>query len=297
MLNVRKLTTTIILLLILVLTIVFSVRQTETQTEYSIEVRGYTWDHSTISVSIFPMENESWWEPSYINATLHGIAQWNGAIQEFASNHTEFSYLSRIRFVPTITREPTSGFNIYVGWIAECGNESTIGQSQSAIKSSCIMINNTVCLTAKAPSGHVMTEVDMQNIVVHELGHTLGLYHTNISDDVMYSVVDYRETVKPLSSLDLYALSTIFKWMTNSAEFTSSNQCSQDSLVTLPLSIVYYHFTITDENLPVSPPQNLIESVLELFLSPEILVAILIIVILLATAALILTRRKKPQFL
>ena len=91
------------------------------------------------------------------------------------------------------------------------------------------MLNNTVCLAAKAPSGHVMTEVDMQNIVVHELGHTFGLYHCSYSGDVMYSIVDYTATVKQLSSLDLYALSHNFEWMTNSSQFTSSSTCPQES--------------------------------------------------------------------
>lgn len=110
--NVRKLVLTSILLLILCSTLVFFVVR---QTEYSIEITGHTWNHSTISVSIFPRENESWWEPSYLNATLRGIAQWNDAIQEFASNHTEFSYLSRISLVPTISHENVSGFDIYIG--------------------------------------------------------------------------------------------------------------------------------------------------------------------------------------
>ncbi len=293
MLNVRKLSPTFILLLILCSTLVLvAVRQTEAQAEHVIEVRGYTWDHSTISVSIFPRANESWWEPSYLNATLRGIAQWNDVIQEFASNYTEFSYLSRIRFVPTITYENVSGFNIYVGWIAECKSESTIGQSRATVKSPCIMVNNTVCLAAKAPSGHVMTEVDMQNILVHELGHTLGLYHCTYSEDVMYSTVHYRETVKPLSSLDLYAISKSFGWLTNSTQFTSSDACPEESNVTLPSSISYYHFPIAAENLPVYS-QNLVEYPLELFLRPEILTVILVAVILLAVVAITLKRRKK----
>lgn len=275
---------------------VLAVRQIEAQTEYSIDIRGYTWNHSTISVSIFPRENESWWEPSYLNATLRGIAQWNNAIQEFASNHTEFSYLSRTSLVPTITHENVSGFDIYIGWIAECKEcEAAIGQTQKIVNPSCVLIKSTVRLSAKAPSGHVMTEVDMQNIVVHELGHTFGLYHCTYSGDVMYSTVHYRETVKPLSSLDLYVLSQIFEWMSNSTQFTSSNTCPQESSVTLPSNIFYYHFPIAAENLPLPTPQNLAEYIIGLFLRPEILTAILIAVTLLAVAAIILKRRKKPR--
>lgn len=294
--NLRKLALTSILLLLLSLTLVIhDFSETEAQEEYSIDLTGYTWDHSTISASVFPQENESWWEPSYLNATLHAIAQWNDAIHEFASNYTSFSYLSRISLVPTITHEVASGFDIYIGWIGECENETRIGQSQAMVKSPCVMTKNTVCFAAKAPSGHVMTEVDMQNIAVHELGHTFGLSHCNYSGDVMYYTVSYRETVKALSSLDLYALSTIFEWISNSTQFSSSNVCPQESSVTLPSSISYYHFPIAAENLPLSPPQNLTDYIIGLLLRPEIQTTILVAVTLLAVVVIIRKRRKKPQ--
>ncbi len=294
MLNVRKLALIYILLILSLTFMVLASSQTAAQTEHSIEVRGYTWNHSTISVSIFPQENESWWKPSYLNATLHAIAQWNDAIQEFASNYTDFSYLSRVSLVPTITHEPSSGFDIYIGWIPECESETTIGQSQARVKSPCIIVNNTVCLAAKAPSGHVMTEVDMQNIVVHELGHTFGLSHCTYSGDVMYSTVYYRATVKPLSSLDLYVLSQNFEWISNSTQFSSSNMCPQESSLTLPSSISYYHLPIAAENLPTSFPQNLVEYTVGLFLRPEILTTMLIAATTLAVAVIIIKRRKKP---
>ena len=186
MLNVRKLALTFILMLILCSTLLLTASYpTQAKTEYSIEVNGYTWDHPTISVSIFPRENESWWEPSYLNATLHAIEQWNDAIQEFAYNYPNFSYISKVHLVPTVSHKVVSGFNIYVIWKAECQSEAMIGHSQAKIQSPCIIINNTVNIGAKAPSGHVMTEVDMQNIVVHEIGHTFGLSHSNYSGDVM----------------------------------------------------------------------------------------------------------------
>ncbi|MCW4017057.1 MAG: matrixin family metalloprotease, partial [Candidatus Bathyarchaeota archaeon] len=293
--NVRKLALTSILMILLGSTLVpLYACQTKAQADHYIEVMGYTRDHSTISISIFPMENESWWEPSYLDAALNGISQWNDAIQEFASNYTEFSYLSELSLVPTVTEEQTSGFDIYIGWIAECGNESTIGQTRSSIKYSCIIVNSTVCLAAKAPSGHVMNEVDMQNIVVHELGHNLGLSHCSYSGDAMHVIVEYTKTVKALSSLNMYAIAQNFEWLSNSTVF-NLDRCPQASLITLPLNITYFYLPVAAQNLPEYSTQNLAEYTVELFLRPEILTAIFVAVTLIIAATVIIKRQKKPQ--
>ena len=291
----KKLALAFILLLNICSILFFASFQIKAQIEYSIEVRSYTWDKTTISVSILPQENKSWWKPFYRDAVLHGITQWNDAINEFASNHTTFSYVSQVRLVPTISYENVSGFDVYIRWIAECGSEATIGQSRITAKSPCIATDGTVCLAAKAPSGHVMTEVDMQNIVVHELGHTLGLSHCNYSSDVMYPTVYYRDTVKPLSSLNLYAVSQIFEWIPNSSQSSYSIMCPEESVVTMPSSISYNYFQIATENLPVSQPQNLTEYVIGLFMRPETLTALLVLVTLIAATTIFLKRKKKPQ--
>jgi len=265
------------------------------QTDYSIDVIGYTWNHSTLSVNILPQENETWWNPSYLNASLHGIAQWNDAIQEFASTHTDFSYLSNVHLIPTVSYEVVSGFDIYVRWRAKCESEATIGESQAIIKSSCITVNNTIYLAAKSPSGHVMTEVDMQNIVVHEIGHTFGLSHTPHSSDVMYATVDFLETVKPVSSLDIYAISYTFNWMKNSLQLSSPVICPEQSVLTLPLTLDYVHFPISTENLPVYSSTNLFEYVLRLLLRLESLLLIIVIVTLFVVTVIMIKRRKIPN--
>ena len=288
-----KLKTILSVLLILSLTfVVLDSSEAEAQAQYSLDLLGYAWDHSTISVRITPPENESWWKPYYLYASLRAISEWNHAIQEFASDYSNFSYLSRIRLVPTITQETDSGFDIYIIWTECCISERNIGQSHPVVKSPCIMTKNTVIIAARAPSGHVMTEVDMQNLILHEIGHTLGLYHSNYSGDIMYPTVSYRETVYALSSLDVYAVSKVFEWMSNSTQFSPSNTCPQESSVTLPSSISYQYLPIPSEALPSQTP---IEYIIRLLLRPEILIALLIAVTMLAFLVVSRRRREEPQ--
>ena len=270
-------------------------QQTKAQQVHSIENRGQTWTDSMIQVCIVPQENQSWWKPQYLDAAVHGVAMWNDAVQEFSLNHPEFGYLSGLSLVPTVAPEPEPGFDVYVGWIAECELEETIGQTRLLVNGSCSIINSTVCLAAKAPSGHVMTQTDMQNIVVHELGHNLGLSHCSYSEDAMYAVVQYRETVKPLSTLDLFAVSQNFEWMRNSTQFNQFNSCPEQTTLSLPENISYSYFPIAKENMPALEPKGFTEQLSELFFSPEILVGLLAGAVLVFVVVLIVTRFRKKK--
>jgi len=139
-----------------------------------------------------------------------------------------------------------------------------------------------------------MTEVDMQNIVVHELGHNLGLSHCNYSSDVMYPIVYYRDTVKPLSSLDIYAVSQRFEWIPNSSQSSSS--------ITCPKECGDYAIKHQLRSLPDScsksssfSASNLTEYAIELFMRPETLTALLVAMTLIVAKAILIKRRKKPQ--
>ena len=197
---------------------------------------------------------------------------------------------SPIHLVPTVNSENVSGFDIYITWMAMCKKEETIGLSQLTVMSHCLIVNGTVCIAAKAPSGHIMTEVDVQNIIAHEIGHTLGLSHCNVSSDIMYPTVYYLDTVKPISSLDMYAVSQIFDWIKTSVEHNFSIPCLRESVITMPQSIIFRHLPIASENLPMF--QNFMNYAIEFVLSPEILMATIVAGVSVATVA-ILKRRKQ----
>jgi len=286
-------------LLILSLTFVVSdFSEGEAQAQYSLNLLGITWDHSTISVLIIPQESELWWEPSYLNATLRAIGEWNNAILDFASNYSIFTYLSRLRIAPTVTHALDSGFDVYITWIEESAETDieAIGFSKVASKSPCIIINNTISLAAKIPGGYVLNEVDMQNVALHELGHGLGLDHSNYPDDIMYPNYTSRETVHALSTLDVYAVSRVFEWMAKSPQFNPPNTCPQKSPVTLPSSIPYRYLPISYEDLPpLLPSQTPLDYILRFILRPEFLIALLIPVTVLIVLVVARRRRKEAQ--
>ena len=133
----------------------------------------------------------------------------------------------------------------------------------------------------------------MQNIVVHELGHNFGLSHSNYSGDVMFAIVSYQGTVKPLSTLNLYAVSQIYAWLSNSTQESSTEMCLQEESLALPANIPYLHFQIDAENLPVYAPQNLAEYAVDLILRTETLIVILVGGVLIVVGAFIVNRQRK----
>ena len=295
----------LVLAVLLILSLMFSISDfshAQAQAQYSLNLEEITWNHSTISVLIIMQDSESWWAPSYLNATLRAIGEWNHAILDFASNYTSYAYLSKLRMVPTVSHTIDSGFDTYISWTKRPLNATNhIGYTNTWHEvPSGIIINSTISLASEDSSGYVLNEVDMQNIALHELGHSLGLGHSSYLGDVMYSKYTLNQPIEGLSTLDLYGVSTVFQWMSNSS---SPPYSPQQSSVTLPSSVQYLYLPISYGNLPpptLSPTpfpalpsglsqtlstygqtvltfgQTLLTYTLQFFLHPGILISLLI---------------------
>jgi predicted Zn-dependent protease len=279
----------------------------QAQTQYNLDLQRLTWNHSTINVLIVPEDSASWWQASYLNATLRAIGEWNNAIQAFALNYSNFAYLSSLRIDPTVSQTLEYGFDVYVSWarIIDASSDA-IGITGNMYSPSGIIINSTITLAAESSLGYIPNEVDMQNVALHELGHSLGLGHSNYSGDIMYPSVTVNQPVKGLSTLDLFGVSTVFQWMSDSSD---SPYRPRQSSVTLPSSIEYLVLSISYENLPpqtASPfpsqtsfawgqavltlGQALLTYISQFFLHPIILISLLAAISALIVAKFVIAR-------
>jgi hypothetical protein len=282
---------------------VFALALVHAETEYDVGLQGVTWDDSVIDVLITPPSNVSWWSPSYLNATLHSISQWNEAIASFAGNHSDFAYLSGLRMVPQVSDSSAKAdFDAYLSWIKEFGNVTCeAGLSRTTIKSAGIIANNSVTIAAYDCRGNVLSEADSQNVVLHELGHVLGLKHSNYTGDLMYFAYSLSSPVRAISTLDLYGVGVVFQWMAVSSEFDKDNMGSRVYSVSLPLEISYEHLEISEGNLP---PQTLFEQVRnylwlgsEAIAKPEIWVFMVLLTVALVTVFIVLRRVRRKHAL
>ncbi len=270
----------------------------QTESEYVLALGGNTWDHSVLKVLVIPSYNESWWNPSYLNASLHAIDQWNEAISYFASNHSDFAYLSRLSMAPQVSNSTTTGFDAYISWIERFGNVTCeAGLTTTWYTSSNKITKSTITFSAYDCRGNVLSEADMQNVALHELGHCLGLGHANFTGDIMYSVYTLSSPVRAISTLDVYGVGTVFRWMADSQEYNSVNQGSPIYSVTLPPNIDYEYLPISEKNLP---PQSTIDQIRTFLedIADYILPVGLILILLAVTAVsayVIITRTHKKR--
>ena len=269
----------------------------QTGQEYVLAIGGRTWDHSDIKVLVIPSSDESWWNPSYLNASLHAIDQWNEAISFFASNHSDFAYLSRFSMAPQVSNSTSMGFDAYISWVERFGNETCeAGLTTTWYTSSKKITNSSLTISTYDCRGNILSEADVQNVALHELGHCLGLGHANFSGDIMYNVYTLSSPVRAISTLDVYGVGTVFRWMAYSQEYNSVNQGSQIYSVTLPPTIDYEYLPISEKNLPPQSAIDQIRTFLDNF-AEYILVGLIFVLIAVTVtpAYIIITRMRKKR--
>jgi hypothetical protein len=274
----------------------------QNQDNYSLQLQGFVWNHSTLNALIVTADNESWWNPSYLNNTLRAIGQWDDAIAAFASNYSDFSYLSNLNIQPTVSNTTQLGFDIYINWTdSALSNSSDIsGLTQLYPNYASIIINSKTIFATQTNHGDSLNDVDMQNVALHELGHCLGLGHSNYTGDLMYSTYSIGSSAKSVSSLDVYGVATLFAWELNETDFYPVSDWLDVNSVILPSEIAYQGLPISPEN---ASPQSLANNsaveflvlMFEILIHPEILAIVLVFALIIVIIVLIPKKTKATK--
>jgi predicted Zn-dependent protease len=274
--------------------------QGQSQDKYSLQLQGFVWSRSTLNALVITADNESWWNPDFLNTSLRAIGQWNEAIATFAANYSDFSYLSNLRIQPTVSNSTQSGYDIYVSWHESPFSNTTdeVGLSQISANYQNIITNCTVNLAAHTRHGDILNEGDMQNVALHELGHSLGLGHSNYTGDLMYALYTMGSPAEDVSTLDIYGVATVFAWETNPSTFYQVN--SLVNHVILPTSITYQFLPVSEKN---ARPQTLANNsvvqflvlMFEILIHPEIYPLVILFIVVLVIIAVFPIRRKRVK--
>jgi len=186
----------------------------------SIEVLG-AWHKTTLTILIIPHESES-----LTRALGEAVDWWTNALQTFTSLYG-YEYLGRLTLVKLVRGVNGSSGDISVEYVASLGGR-ICGLTNLYIDRGEIL-DAHIEVSLECISGRV----DLARLVAaHELGHALGLGHTERSDDLMYQYV--VPGARP-STLDLYALARLYEWI------EGGGSRSIPSSVSLPNDIDYMY--------------------------------------------------------
>jgi hypothetical protein len=189
--------------------------------------------------------------------------------------------------LPEVSNSTSGNFDTSISWIEQFGNETCeAGLTRTTYWSTNVITSSTITLSAYDCRGNILNEVDMQNVVLHELGHCWGLGHANYTDDLMYFAYSLNSPVRAISTLDAYGVGTVFRWMAQLQDYNADNQGDPIYSVTLPSSIEYQYLPISANNIPaqsaLAQVQIYLNGFLQFIVQPEVL-----IFVVLAAAALV----------
>jgi hypothetical protein len=269
--------------------------QAQQQDTIIIEIGGYAWNKTTLNTLIVTSENESWWSSSYVNATVNAIDDWNHAITYFTENYSQYSYLSPVNLKYQVSNQTQPGFDIYVNF-----SQSVSIQNQDAIGLTSTLPNNDgtiqYCLISIGTQSQYLkfTEKDIQSVTTHELGHAIGIGHSNSSNDLMYPQFDVYASQIEISTLDMYGVANAFEWITNPNLPTPTIQ--QD--IGLPSSIPYEYIppaAPAPQSIGDNPVFRAIEIVGNILFTPYILLMIIIGVSIMIIIEVSFRRQRKAK--
>jgi hypothetical protein len=177
---------------------------------YSIELIPARWNRSTIPVEI-----------DTDNQTLHNLAQqalntWNAALEWFHATYDPNSGYYKLQVAKNGL--VTIAFGTVYDYInnspaplpcSDCSGVANSEYERGIMTRVKITVSTSSFLGSRA-----FSEAGILGVIMHELGHALGLGHTQITDDLMYKSADSYATpsysVYP-STLDLFGIITLAK--------------------------------------------------------------------------------------
>jgi len=165
------------------------------QQVFSLELNGFRWDHSELTVVFISGGATS----VSLSSARNGFESWYNALQEFAVESPQFEYVAKISFRFLLEGVNTTGsdYDITVSWVESLPNASGI----------CHVEYKAENIVAKAEIKLVETVMAM-----HEIGHALGLGESNDHQDLMYPIVSMETSDSP-SPVDLYGVALSFYWL------------------------------------------------------------------------------------
>jgi predicted Zn-dependent protease len=174
------------------------IQRVEAQTTTTVDLLGVGWKKSSVTVQIKAAGGVT---PHAIEDVVKAIEDWNAVLAPIVGVQ-EMLQLSNVRKAD-ITIQMKVGGGVTLG--------STGSKTTSPF--TCQLSSASIQLSGKA-FGEAFSSTGTQNVARHEIGHALGLGHSNDPTDLMYPTFEASEIVGtdplPISQCDKNGLEAIY---------------------------------------------------------------------------------------
>ena len=259
------------------------VQAQETQDVPGIELTTFRWNKTTLEALVVTQENQTWWKPYFIDLSQRAADQWNQALDFFADQYPDYAYASSINIVLSVSNTTLPDYDIYIEFAETISIESleTLGLTTTYPNRNGTIERAIIELSSK--SGPIdLTRSDQRDVATHELGHALGLGHSNSTKDLMYPYYDLFSSDHAISTLDLYGLATTFSWVIDPNDSEST-----PNFATLPPDITFEYAPVTSPTPKGLEDNPVIKSLVIFLAAPYVAVIVGVLILFLAVSILL----------